>query len=40
MIGSKITEINITSPTCISEINNFHDINLGIKFWENIDEFN
>jgi glutathione synthase len=40
MIGSKITEINITSPTCISEINNFHDINLGIKFWEKIDEFN
>jgi len=40
MIGKKITEINITSPTCISEINKFHNINLGMKFWEKINEFN
>ena len=36
----KITEINITSPTCIAEINQFHKINLGIKFWELINESN
>ena len=40
MIGKKITEINITSPTCIAEINQFHKINLGIKFWELINESN
>ena len=40
MIGDKITEINITSPTCISEINKFHNIDLGMKFWEKINEFN
>ncbi len=40
MIGDKITEINITSPTCVSEINKFHNINLGMKFWEKINVFN
>lgn len=34
MIGNKITEINITSPTCVAEINKFHNIDLGKKFWE------
>ncbi len=34
MIGNKITEINITSPTCVAEINKFHGINLGKIFWE------
>ena len=40
MIGEKITEINITSPTCIAEINKFHNIDLGVKFWEKIDGIN
>ena len=37
MIGNKITEINITSPTCIAEINKFHNIDLGTYFWEKIE---
>ena len=36
MIGKKITEVNITSPTCIAEINKFHNIDLGRKFWNKI----
>ena len=36
MIGNKITEINITSPTCISEINKFHNVDLGKIFWEQL----
>ena len=36
MIGNKITEINITSPTCIAEINKFHNIDLGKFFWEQL----
>tara|TARA_B100001778_G_C18377140_1_gene533495 strand:- start:98 stop:778 length:681 start_codon:yes stop_codon:yes gene_type:complete len=36
MIGNKITEINITSPTCIAEINKFHNIDLGKYFWKKI----
>jgi glutathione synthase len=40
MIGNKITEVNITSPTCFSEINNFHNIDLGKTFWEVVNELN
>ena len=40
MIGSKITEINITSPTCVAEINKFHNVDLGKKFWECVNENN
>ena len=36
MIGDKITEVNITSPTCIAEINKFHNVDLGKKFWNKI----
>ena len=36
MIGEKITEINITSPTCIAEINKIHDIDVGKIFWEQL----
>ena len=36
MIGNKITEINITSPTCLAEINKFHDVDIGKFFWENL----
>ena len=36
MIGNKITEINITSPTCIAEINKFHNVDLGKFFWEQL----
>ena len=36
MIGEKITEINITSPTCIAEINKTHDIDVGKIFWEQL----
>jgi len=37
MIGHKITEINITSPTCIAEINRFHGINLANIFWDELE---
>jgi glutathione synthase/RimK-type ligase-like ATP-grasp enzyme len=36
MIGEKITEVNITSPTCIAEINKFHNLNLGEIFWKDV----
>ena len=36
IIGNKITEVNITSPTCIAEINKFHNTDLGRKFWNKI----
>tara|TARA_Y100000768_G_scaffold53683_1_gene35382 strand:+ start:1297 stop:2232 length:936 start_codon:yes stop_codon:yes gene_type:complete len=36
MIGNKITEINITSPTCIAEINSMHNIDIGRFFWEQL----
>jgi len=36
MIGEKITEINITSPTCIAEINKIHDVDVGKMFWEQL----
>ena len=36
MIGNKITEVNITSPTCVTEINEFHNIDLGKMFWEHL----
>ena len=38
MIGEKITEINITSPTCIAEINKIHDIDVGKIFGSNFSE--
>ena len=38
MIGNKITEVNITSPTCLTEINDFHNIDLGKRFWEAVSE--
>jgi len=38
MIGDKITEVNITSPTCIAEINDFHNVDLGKIFWKTINE--
>ena len=37
---TKITEINITSPTCVAEINKFHNVDLGKKFWECVNENN
>ncbi len=33
IIGDYLTEINITSPTCMREINYFHNLDLGRKFW-------
>ena len=36
MIGNKITEINITSPTCLAEINKFHNKDIGKFFWEQL----
>ena len=36
MIGNKITEINITSPTCLVEINKFHNKDIGKFFWEQL----
>ena len=36
MIGNKITEVNITSPTCLAEINKFHNKDIGKFFWEQL----
>ena len=35
VIDSYLTEINVTSPTCIREINYFNKDNIADKFWEN-----
>ena len=36
MIGNKITEINITSPTCVAEINSLHNVDIGKIFWDQL----
>ena len=37
VIGKVITEINVTSPTCLQEINRFDSIKLEKKIWDSIE---
>ncbi len=37
MIGDYITEINVTSPTGLQEINRFDGVNLEAKMWDAIE---
>ena len=37
VIGDYITEINVTSPTCIQEINYFNNVNLEKRLWDVIE---
>jgi len=36
IIGDYLTEINVTSPTCIREIDHLHKTNVSMCFWESI----
>ena len=38
IIGDKITEINVTSPTGIREIKKFSDIDVAEIFWDKIEK--
>jgi glutathione synthase len=38
MIGNKVTEINITSPTCVREIEAAYDINICAKLFDAIEK--
>ena len=34
VINGKLTEINVTSPTCIQEIDKFNNTNISKNFWD------
>ena len=36
ILGGKLSELNITSPTCLQEINNAADINPSEVFWDGL----
>lgn len=38
VIGNRITEINVTSPTCMREIENAYDINIAAQFFQAIED--
>ena len=38
LLGDKLSEINLTSPTCLQEIDRGSDINPGEIFWDNLEE--
>ena len=38
LLGDKLSEINLTSPTCLQEIHRGSDINPGALFWDNLKE--
>ena len=38
VIGDYLTEINVTSPTCLQEINNFDNVRLESNIWDAIME--
>ncbi len=40
LLGTKLSEINITSPTCLQEIHNNSDLNPGEIFWDNLKNTN
>ena len=37
VIDNYLTEINVTSPTCIREINHFNKDNIAEKFWKSVE---
>ena len=37
VIGDYMTEINVTSPTCLQEINNFDGVKLEVNIWDAIE---
>ncbi|MFT5652340.1 MAG: glutathione synthase [Psychromonas sp.] len=38
VIGNKVTEINVTSPTCIQEIDNAYGTNISAKLMDAIEK--
>jgi glutathione synthase len=40
LLGTKLSEINITSPTCLQEIHNNSDLNPAAIFWDNLKSTN
>ena len=38
MIGDYLTEINVTSPTGIQELERFDNVNIAEKIWQSIEE--
>ena len=38
VIDDFLTEINVTSPTCIREINYFNKDNIAAKFWDSFED--
>mgnify|MGYP004006429763 CR=1 FL=1 len=38
VIGGYLTEINVTSPTGIQEVNRFDDVKLEVDIWDAIEE--
>ena len=38
VIDNYLTEINVTSPTCIREINHFNKDNIAEKFWKSVEK--
>ena len=39
IIGKYLTEINVTSPTCIQEIKKFHKIDIARIIWDQLNEY-
>ena len=39
IIGKYLTEINVTSPTCIQEIKKFHKIDIAKIIWDQLNEY-
>jgi glutathione synthase len=37
IIGDKLTEINVTSPTCVRELDKIYAINIGALFWDAVE---
>ena len=38
LLGGRLSEINITSPTCLQEIHKNSDLNPAKIFWDNLDK--
>ena len=36
LLGGKLSEINLTSPTCLQEIHNNSDLDPAKVFWDNL----
>lgn len=37
IIGDKLTEINVTSPTCVRELDEHFGVNIGADFWDAVE---